>query len=368
MTLYSRVRQFPGQFQIMARAVGKAIILVFKVYPMLPSGPLDWITPHPVTERVTYRASHGETEGQLYRPATRGPHPGIVVCLGVVPFGVEHPQVPRLGESLARSGFAALLYWSPAMRDFRLDPADIDDVASAYEALLERSDIDPTRSGLVGACVGGSLALLAAASPQIRDRVNYVLAYAPYASMWTLARDIASASRFHEGHREPWEVDQLTRKVYVHSFTAVLAPEEREYLRVRCAERRGEPDMSRLSEVARAIATLLTELDAERAQDLLRALPDEVRRRLDLLSPISHIRGLRAPLVVLLHDRDDGVIPVGESRLLHRALSDHVGVHYTEFTAFRHLDPSKGNASPIALGREFLRFGRAIYPFFARAA
>src|SRR4051794_30116451 len=26
----------------------------------------------------------------------KGPHPGIVVCLGVVPFGADHPQVPRL--------------------------------------------------------------------------------------------------------------------------------------------------------------------------------------------------------------------------------------------------------------------------------
>jgi hypothetical protein len=38
---------------------------------------------------------------------------------------------------------AALLYWSPAMRDFRLDPADIEDIASAYTYLLARRDIDP---------------------------------------------------------------------------------------------------------------------------------------------------------------------------------------------------------------------------------
>ena len=120
----------------------RAVVMLLKVYPMLPSRPINWVTPRPIIERFTYPTSRGPAEGDLYRPSTPGPHPGVVVCLGVVPFGVEHPQVPRLGEALARSGFAALLYWSPAMRDFRLDPADVADIASAYNSLLARSDID----------------------------------------------------------------------------------------------------------------------------------------------------------------------------------------------------------------------------------
>src|SRR5688572_9335139 len=155
---------FPG-----LRAAARTAVCLLKVFPMLPSGPLDWVTPRPVVERLRYPTSHGPAEGELYRPDTAGPHPGVVVCLGVVPFGVDHPQVPRLGEALARSGFAALLYWSPAMRDVRLDPADIEDIASAYETLLARPDIDPARSGLLGTCVGGAFALMAAASPRVRD-------------------------------------------------------------------------------------------------------------------------------------------------------------------------------------------------------
>ncbi len=63
----------------------------------------------------------GEVEGDLYRPSTGGPHPGVVVCLGVVPFGVDHPQVPRLEDALARAAFVALIHWSPAMRDLHLE-------------------------------------------------------------------------------------------------------------------------------------------------------------------------------------------------------------------------------------------------------
>jgi dienelactone hydrolase len=78
-----------------------------------------------------------------------------------------------------RAGFAALLYWSPAMRDFRLDPQDVKHIAPAYHWLLERPEVDPARSGLLGTCVGGTFALMAAASPLIRDRISFIGAYAP---------------------------------------------------------------------------------------------------------------------------------------------------------------------------------------------
>ncbi len=350
-----------------ARAMAKTAVCLLKVFPMLPSRPVDWVTPRPVVERLRYRTSHGDTESDLYRPSTAGRHPGVVVCLGVVPFGVDHPQVPRLGEALARSGFAALLFWSPAMRDFRLAAEDIEDIASAYEALLARPDVDPARSGLLGTCVGGSFALMAAASPRIRDRATFVFTYAPYASMWTLGRDIASASRCRDGIREPWAVDPLTRKVYVHSVTALLEPAEARRLRDTCADRQERPDVSNLSEDGRAILPLLTALDPDQAEDALHRLPPTVREQLTAMSPMTYLDDLRASLIVLLHDRDDVVIPVGESRHLRKALAGREGVRYTEFTVFQHLDPTKGKPSEIALARELLRFARAIYPLFRHA-
>src|SRR5215216_2988021 len=194
-------------------AAGRTIMFFLKVLPMLPSRPVDWVTAAPLVERVSYPTPGGGAEGDLFRPGTAGPHPGVVVCLGVVPFGVDHPQVPRLGAALARAGFAALLYWSPAMRDLRLDPEDVAGIALAYRWLVEQPSVDPRRSGLLGTCVGGSFALMAAADPSIRDRVAFVAAWAPYSSMRTLARDIASATTSSGAARAPWQVDQLTRKV-----------------------------------------------------------------------------------------------------------------------------------------------------------
>jgi hypothetical protein len=348
------------------RAVARAAIFFLKVFPMLPSRPVDWVTKEPVIEKVSYPTRSGPAEGEVYRPPTPGPHPGIVVCLGVVPFEVDHPQVPVLGKALARAGFAALLYWSPAMRDFRLDPGDVEDIALAYDWLTGQPYVDPARSGLLGTCVEGSFALMAAASPLIRDRVSFLSAYAPYSSMTTFVRDIASAAGSGDGGREPWQVDQLTRRVFVRSMIALLEPNEAERFRSAFVDGSGDLDAGILSAEGRVVYSLLTAGDEGEVEEAMHRLPPAMQERLAALSPMSYLRDIHAPLVVLLHDRGDQVIPVGESRRLRSALAGRSGVRYTEM-GFQHLDPVKGKLPLFRLVRELGKFFRAVYPLFRQA-
>ena len=290
-----------------------------------------------------------------------------MVCLGVVPFGVDHPQVPVLGKALARAGFAALLYWSPAMRDFKLDPDDIENIALAYDWLIDQPYVDPARSGLLGTCVGGSFALMASASALIRRRVSFVSAYAPYSSMEIFLRDIASATRSGEEGREPWQVDQLTRKVFVHSLIDLLEPGETERFRSTFIEGRGELDGEGLSEEGKVVYSLLSAPDEVEAEKSLHLLPPALRQRLSALSPATYLKDIHAPLIILLHDRGDQVVPVGESRRLVSALGARAGLHYTEML-FQHLDPVKGKLPLSRLVRELGKFFVAVYPLFRQAA
>jgi len=348
------------------RAAAKAAIFFLKVFPMLPSQPVDWVTKAPVIEKITYPTCTGQAEGQVYRPPGAGPHPGMVVCLGVVPFGVDHPQVPVLGKALARAGFAALLYWSPAMRDFRLDPLDVENISLAYDWFVSQPYVDPARSGLLGTCVGGSFALMSAASRRIRDRIAFIAAYAPFSSMWTFARDIASASRSDGNGRAPWKVDPLTHKVFLHSLTESLAPGEAAWLRSAFENGNGQPGSLDLSEDGQAIYSLLASPDALGAEELLRSLPLAMQERLNALSPLNYLADIHSPLIVLLHDRGDQVIPVGESRRLVSATNGKARIHYTEME-FQHLDPVKGRLPFFTLVRQLGRFFRAVLPIFRQA-
>lgn len=342
--------------------MGRTAAFFLKILPMLPSRPIDHLTKTPIVERVAYPSAAGPVEADLYRPPGPGPHPGIVVCLGVVPFGVEHPQVARLGSALARAGCAALLYWSPAMRDLRLVPDDIEGIARAYAWLVSRPDVDAARSGLLGTCVGGAFALMAAGHPSIREHLGFVIAFAPYSSMWTFVRDIASASTGPDGAREPWAVDQLTRKVYLRSVTDGLERAEADLL-LALADGRGGAS-GPLTDQGRAIHALIASTTADAASRALDALPTEMRLRLDRMSPLAYVNDLRAPVITIAHDKDDHVVPVWESRRLRAALDGRVGVHYTEFAMFEHADPTKRRLPPLRLAGELAKFYGFTAPAF----
>jgi dipeptidyl aminopeptidase/acylaminoacyl peptidase len=253
------------------------------------------------------------------------------------------------------------------MRDLRLDPENAEDIALAFLWLVEQPCVDEHRSGLLGTCVGGSFALMAAAKAAVRDRVAFVAAWAPYSSMRTLARDIASASVQTRAGRVPWQVDQLTRAVYVRSLTDVLDTDEAERLRIACVERESQIDVAPLSRDGQAIYPLLTTLDTRSAVAAIARLPASLQDRLDALSPIRYFNDIHAPQIVLAHDRDDAVIPIGESRRLRLALSGRSGVHYTEFTMFKHLDPTKVRLPLASLAWELGKFYRSVYPMFRSA-
>ena len=341
------------------RASGRTTAFLMRLLPMLPAAPVDLLTRRPVIETVAYPSATGPVSATLYRPPGAGPHPGIVVCLGVVPIGVEHPQIARLGEAFARAGAATLLYWSTAMRDLRLVADDVEGIARAYEWLIGRPDIDAKRSGLLGTCVGGSFALMGAAHEAIRDRVAFVTAFAPYSSIRTFVRDIASGS---VDGGTAWHVDQLTRRVFVRSLLGLLPSADVSALQALDDPRSVPPTV--LSADGRAVRTLLASPSSQEAAVALDALSDGVRGALESISPLAYVDRLRAPLICIAHDRDDHVIPVGESRRLYAALGARAGVHYTEFMFFEHADPTKRRRSPLRLILELLKFHGYARPAF----
>jgi hypothetical protein len=80
------------------RAHARELAFILKALPMLPSGIVDRVTSAPVVEKVRYPSRTGEITADLYRPPGNSPHPGIVLCLGVVPFAVDHPQAAALTQ------------------------------------------------------------------------------------------------------------------------------------------------------------------------------------------------------------------------------------------------------------------------------
>jgi hypothetical protein len=149
-------------------------------------------------------------------------------------------------------------------------------------------------------------------------------------------------------------------------MTSFLERDEAERFRSTFTNESGHLDEGSLSADGQVVHALLTALNEDDAEAALDSLPLILQERLDSLSPMNYLKDIHAPLIVLLHDRGDHLIPVGESRRLLSALAGHAGIHYTEMQ-FQHLDPVKAKLPLLSLVRELGKFFYAMYPLFRRA-
>ena len=104
-----------------------------------------------------------------------------------------------------------------------------------------------------------------------------------------------------------------------------------------------QQDLDRLSDQGMAAYKLLSGVDSmEEAERLYLTLPAEFRDMMSIVSPSSHVADLKAR-VLILHDRNDDLVPSAESRrLLDRLRESGNNVHYTELLAFEHVRPTSG--------------------------
>jgi hypothetical protein len=328
---------------------------------MLPSHWLDRFSPEPIVDQVAIPGLDARAPAELYRPDDGAFHAGVVICLGVIPFEVTHPQVKRLGQALARRGFVVLIVWSAEMRSLRIAPDDTGHLVAAYEWLMTRPYIDPNRSGFLGTCIGAGFVVLAAAQPEIRDQVQFVSCFAPFGSLRTLALDIGSSTAEIDGIRRPWDVDQLSRHVYIRTLTAELEPDEATCLESAWFEGRPLPPPERLSAAGQALLPLLQTTGRSRLEQLLDQHAG-LRRKVDAVCPIDVAPDLRASHIGIGHDRDDNVLPFGESQRLYNALKGRPGVTLTEFHMFQHADPTKRRLAKTRLLVELWKFARFCWP------
>ena len=324
--------------------------------------PQTWFTEEPLRHEVHYQSSEGSTVADVYRPPDGKARAAVVLFLGANAAGRDDPDVVNLGIALARAGYVAMFHWSPTMAlKANIEPAETGNLVWAFQYLSEREYVDSKRTGLGGFCVGASFALVAAADPRIRDDVYFVNAFGPYFDAETLLLQVASRSVMYDGTLTPWEPDRLTMRVLANELIETLdAPSDVDALTRRYMNNQAlsPEEANALSPQARTVATLLDGSTPEEAAALYSQLPGDFRRDLASISPSSHVDNIDAKLLVL-HDRNDRLVPAAESRRLVDSLQNRGDVRYTEVLAFEHVRPSGGGIGDLLA--EALRLYRHMY-------
>lgn len=341
------------------KATLRSVGFVAQVLPTVPIEPSEWFTAMPERREISYPLDDGSTGiADLYIPAGGGKHSAVLFFLGVNPAGKDDERVVNLGTAMARTGIVVMIPWSERMAQKRVTEQEAGDLVRGFEYLRSLDMVDENDVGMAGFCVGASLMMVAAQDERIRDDVKVVNSFAGYYEAEDLIASVVAARRFYDQDSGPWEPDKLSVQVVrTHLLESVDDPVERATLAEVVESNAAAP--SNLSPDARLVYDILNAPDLETAHRLIDLLPSDSLETLRRISPSTNIDSLKAKVLVM-HDRQDNLVPSEESRRLVDALQSRGDVHYTEFSFFEHLDPST-RVGNLELAREGAKLFLHIY-------
>ena len=312
----------------------------------LPVKPQSWFTDEPLRSQARYSMKDETLVADVYRLPDGKPRAAALLSIGATPHGLDDPAIVMLGEALARAGYVAMLHWSPDMGlRSNMDPSEADRLVEAFLYMEGLEYVDPERVGIGGFCVGASLALVAAADPTIRERVDFVNAFGPFFDAEALMLQAVSRTVEYNGESAPWQPHRRTMEFLTTELIENLDSASDARILTRHYLDQEEPTPAgreRLTPQGRISARLLDGVRPDEARELYETLPAAFHEDLSRISPSTYVEGLHARLLVL-HTRDDEYVPFAESRRLLDATEGRLDVRYTEFIGFDHLLPDEDN-------------------------
>jgi hypothetical protein len=265
---------------------------------------------------VRYSVAGREHSADLYA-ASGASATGLVVVPGAAELGKDDPRLKRLAAALARAGFTVLVPEIPSQRALQVGPENIDDVADAVDWLAAR------QRSVGAAAISYAVGPAVLAGLREGDKLHFIVGVGGYYDLTAVIAFFTTGWYDEDGHWQKRVPNAYGKWVFVRSNAARLQDSgDRTLLEVMAARRMADRQAAlddlagRLTSTGRSIYDLLANSDPARVPALIAGLPaflaDDIRA-LDLKG--RDLSGLKAHLL-LIHGRDDAIIPSGESRKL----------------------------------------------------
>ncbi|TVR79659.1 MAG: alpha/beta hydrolase [Rhodospirillales bacterium] len=327
------------------------------------AGPSDLkdSTPEPDRRAITFSVEGRERRGDLYDP-NQPVAAGMVIVPGAAEAGKDDPRLVAFANTFARARFEVLVPDVEAMRELRVTSDDARVLADAIIHLHERDPDRPLGLAAISFALGpGVLALF---EPGAGDRVDVVVGVGGYFDV------VETITFFTTGHyREsadaPWQhrtPNEYGKWVFALSNANRLDDPDDAQVLTEMAEwkmRYLEADVSnlaaRLGPQGQAVYDLLTNDDPDRVPALIAALPESIQEEIEALDLSRKPLETLAAEFILIHGREDPIIPATESMAFARALpEDQVRLYVVD--SIGHVEPeSPGVVDSVRLLRAVYR-------------
>lgn len=285
-----------------------------------------WLDNRAAVRRDTlgFTVAGTSVRADCYRPEDR-PRAALVLVHGAAGSGKDDPRLIQFANALARARLVVMVPDVPGLRQWQLRPDEALPLSATLRYLQDHRDLNPSgRLGLGAFSVGIGPAVLAASEVP----VDFMLDVGGY---YDLPRtlDYLTTGHYSAGgaslEREPNDYGQW---VAAGSYASQLpSAHDREVLGAIARLKLETPsaavaDLARsLGPQGRAVYAYITNTDPGRAAELRSELPERVLQDIRRLNLARHDLGALQARWVVVHGRDDTIIPYQESEALAAALA-----------------------------------------------
>ena len=324
---------------------------------------LQDLRPEPLRSNAEIPGPDRPIQADHYLPADRPARATLVLLHGFAPQGRREPRLMALATTLARAGVAVLVPELDGMRSLGVGTEDVSDIAATLRHALAGEEDRTGKQlahcrpvGLMAFSFAVGPALLAALTPEVRERLDFVVAVGGY---YDLEAAITYATTGYDplsGRRGAPPAPEGRWWLLQSQADRLATPTDRAAMAEIARRRLADPDaavddlLPQLGPGGRVLYGLTANTDPARVPALLAALPDDARRPLESLDlKTRNPQDLAAPLV-LIHGIHDRMIPISHSR----ALLAHLGAERArlfEVPGLQHVDIGSSPATAWQLWR-----------------
>jgi pimeloyl-ACP methyl ester carboxylesterase len=300
----------------------EAALLMLDIAAAGAATPWQDVTGTPVVTTVRWPVEDRVVEADLYLPAGR-PRAALVLAPGAAALGRDEPRLMAFARSVTRAGFVVVVPELPAVRRLALSRADADVLADALRAL--RRERPGMRLGIAAISYGVGPAVIATLEADLNGKVDFIVGIGGYHNSDEVIRFVTTGAyrRIGDGRLYRRAPNSYGRWAFTLANAERLPdPAQAELLRLAARRKLANPAAAtsdlraRMGPDALAVLDLMENADPDKVPALLAALPDPIRAGIDALNLALHdLRSLKARLI-LVHGRDDPMIPFTESEAL----------------------------------------------------
>ena len=320
------------------------------------------LTPAPARTAISYQGGNRVHSGDLYKPGEK-PLAILVLVPGALATGKDDPRLIAFAETLARARFEILVPDIPGVRALELRASDATDVADAVSFASRSEEASGLPLGIAALSYAAGPAILAALDPAIGGKVAFILAVGGYYDADAVLTFFTTGF-YRDPPGGPWRrraPNAYGKWLFVAGNVGLVGDRRDSDLLARIAARKLDnlsADTSglaaQLGPEGRATYEFVTNVDPGRAASLIAALPPAVRAEIDALDLKRHDLSQLHPELILVHGRDDAIIPESESMALAAAApADRAKLYLVE--RLSHVD-----LGPVGIG-DAATLWRALY-------